>query len=285
MEAIGQLAAVSLTTFNNLLTINKATPRLQLATPGHNADTIESLTRLYSLGARRRSYSPTPWPSAAPDHAPARTLLNTLIKGLLGMLRRVLGERISVSVISTTSCRLIFADHDGIEQVVMNLTLNARDACRRAAPSGLPQSPPSIRSLANKRLRRRSPASMSAFRSAIRAPGWTNYRALASSSLLHYQRVKQRNGHGTRRTVYGIARQHEGWVDVTTAPGDGSTSPSAPRDGQGSRARRESRGAAQSEREDGEASGHTILIVEDDHAVRSLVKEIAEHHRLLGHRG
>jgi CheY-like chemotaxis protein len=75
-------------------------------------------------------------------------------------------------------------------------------------------------------------------------------------------------------TVYGITRQHEGWIDVVTAPGEGSTfsvyfpltdrTPDLP--------------TPPLEASPNAGYAHTILIVEDDHAVRELVKEILEYH-------
>jgi CheY-like chemotaxis protein len=75
-------------------------------------------------------------------------------------------------------------------------------------------------------------------------------------------------------TVYGLARQHEGWVEVTSAPGCGATfrvllpvTDKAP----------ESLPAALPPPPKIQRS-HTIFTVEDDAAVRSLVREILEHH-------
>ena len=74
-------------------------------------------------------------------------------------------------------------------------------------------------------------------------------------------------------TVYGIARQHEGWIDVATSPGNGSTfrvhfpatdkhpEPNPPSEPVIPRS----------------SDQHTIFVVEDDESVRNLVREILLH--------
>jgi CheY-like chemotaxis protein len=76
-------------------------------------------------------------------------------------------------------------------------------------------------------------------------------------------------------TVYGIAKQHRGWVEVQTALGRGSTFrvylPITDRPIDRTEAVESTVGMPQ--------QSHTILVVEDDHAVRTLVKEVLLHHR------
>jgi hypothetical protein len=146
-----------------------------------------------------------------------------------------------------SSQRRVAADlrrSEGIEQVVMNLTLNARDAMPRAAPSACHQAT-SISQLSQQTPPEAKPASMSAFRSAIRAPGWTKLtRARIFEPFFTTKEGKQRTGMGLATVS----------MHCTSARGMGRRDNCTwrrlhllrllPRDGQGSRARRESRGAA-----------------------------------------
>jgi CheY-like chemotaxis protein len=80
-------------------------------------------------------------------------------------------------------------------------------------------------------------------------------------------------------TVYGIARQHDGWIDVKTTPGDGSTFCvyfPATEKAQECEVQRTVQPAVSVK--PGPAGAHRILTVEDDASVRCLVKEILEHH-------
>src|SRR5260221_13820534 len=54
--------------------------------------------------------------------------LNALIRDLTAMLRRLIGEQVELSCELAENLPPIWADQTGLEQVIMNLTLNARDA-------------------------------------------------------------------------------------------------------------------------------------------------------------
>ena len=75
-------------------------------------------------------------------------------------------------------------------------------------------------------------------------------------------------------TVYGIARQHDGWIDVETAPSEGATFcvyfPVTDKSMEPD--------AASPATAPASTQQHTIFVVEDDEAVRGLVKEILLHH-------
>jgi CheY-like chemotaxis protein len=86
--------------------------------------------------------------------------------------------------------------------------------------------------------------------------------------------VNQGTGMGLA-TVYGIAKQHHGWVEVQTAPNQGATFrvylPVTDRAIEPATTEAGGRGLPR--------KSHTILVVEDDHAVRGLVVEVLKDHR------
>jgi PAS domain S-box-containing protein len=128
MEAIGQLAGGVAHDFNNLLTailgyadwlslelVNDRRQE-QVAEIQKAADRAAELTRQLLAFSRRQMLQP-----AAVD-------LNDLVADLLPMLRRLVGDRIRLRDEMTCLMPTIMADRSQIERVIVNLAVNARDA-------------------------------------------------------------------------------------------------------------------------------------------------------------
>jgi PAS domain S-box-containing protein len=132
MEAVGQLAGGVAHDFNNLLTAILGYTALLLEEanghPGLTADLLEiknageragSLTRQLLAFSRKQVAQPT------------RLDLNDIVSELEKMLGRVIGEDISLETVKAQSPLYITADPNQIEQILMNLAVNARDAMPR----------------------------------------------------------------------------------------------------------------------------------------------------------
>jgi signal transduction histidine kinase/ActR/RegA family two-component response regulator len=128
MEAVGQLAGGVAHDFNNLLTVilsaaSGIRESLPSAHPGqedareilHAGERAAALTRQLLAFSRRQALAPT-----VID-------LGRTVQGMERMLQRVLGEGIALSV-SVGAPAFVFADPGQIELVILNLTVNARDA-------------------------------------------------------------------------------------------------------------------------------------------------------------
>ena len=129
MEAVGRLAGGIAHDFNNLLmVIGGQTGRLLEALPGGNelrrnaeaiaaaADRAAGLTQQLLAFSRRQVLSP-------------RVLsLNTVVRSVHGMLERVIGEDISCRLSLSEEIESVKADPGRIEQALLNLAVNARDA-------------------------------------------------------------------------------------------------------------------------------------------------------------
>jgi len=129
MEAVGQLAGGVAHDFNNLLTAIITCGRMvqEALAPNHPAqpdvaeilsagDRAAQLTRQLLAFARRQRLAPRPLD------------LRQSVSGIERMLRRVLGETMTLSVDLPPDPVVIFADPSQIEMVVLNLAVNARDA-------------------------------------------------------------------------------------------------------------------------------------------------------------
>ena len=129
MDAVGRLAGGVAHDFNNLLTVILGYGRLVLgdleAASAFRPD-VEEMTR-----AAERAAALTSQLLAFSRHqilTPKRVDLEGLVRGLAKMLHRVIGEDIELVVSSVARRPDVFVDRSQMEQVVMNLVVNARDA-------------------------------------------------------------------------------------------------------------------------------------------------------------
>ena len=129
MEAIGQLAGGIAHDFNNLLTVIQGYGRLlmehlqkdreahiQIKRIDEAAERAASLTRQLLAFSRKQVLQP-------------RVInLNAVVENLGSLLHRLIGEHIDLQTISASDLAQVKADSAQIEQVIMNLVVNARDA-------------------------------------------------------------------------------------------------------------------------------------------------------------
>ena len=139
MEAVGQLTGGIAHDFNNLLTIivgNLDTMKRQLAKaadPGELAKLGDKLMKSVDAalqGARSAGQLTQRLLAFSRRQAlePVRLDLNKLVTGMLDMFRRSLGEQISIETVLGAGLWPTFADPHQLENVLLNLTLNARAA-------------------------------------------------------------------------------------------------------------------------------------------------------------
>ena len=134
MEALGRLAGGIAHDFNNLLTVVSGRTAMLLATgcsdrerAGLEAiqgatDRAAALTRQLLAYSRRQTFSPAPLD------------LNAMLAEFLPMLRALVGDSIELVTDLAPQLPLIFADRGPLEQAVMNLVINARDAMPNGGP-------------------------------------------------------------------------------------------------------------------------------------------------------
>ncbi|MEK7235510.1 MAG: PAS domain S-box protein [Nitrospirota bacterium] len=276
MEAVGRLAGGVAHDFNNLLTVIRGysellLSRLILTDPMRKdmeeikkaADRASGLTRQLLAFSRRQFIA-------------AKVLdLNALVSNMDGMLRRLLGEDIvELCAELDPHAGAIKADPGQIEQVIMNLAVNARDAMPRGGRLTIETKNVTIGKGARQDAVGVEPGSYVLL--AVRDNG-QGMDAETQSHLFEPFFTTKEQGKGTGlglSTVYGIVKQSGGSIIVESAPGRGTTFriyfP---------RVEREAQGPAGGTDAIEPAHGHeTILLVEDEPSVRGLVHETLRLH-------
>ena len=129
MEAIGRLAGGIAHDFNNLLTIIKGYTELALKRPKISPELQADVERIEDASERASTLVRQLLAfSRRQVLQPKLVDLNSIVLGLDKLLRRLMDEGIQMSTIPGKSIGTIKADPAQIEQVIMNLVVNARDA-------------------------------------------------------------------------------------------------------------------------------------------------------------
>jgi two-component system cell cycle sensor histidine kinase/response regulator CckA len=129
MEAVGRLAGGVAHDFNNLLTVITGYSDLLLASQDLNPKQRVALEQIRRSAERGGALTNQLLAFSRPQPLEARTVrVNELVMQMEKMLRRLIGEDIELVVIPAASEDAVEADPGRLEQVVMNLVVNARDA-------------------------------------------------------------------------------------------------------------------------------------------------------------
>jgi PAS domain S-box-containing protein len=272
MEAIGQLAGGIAHDFNNILTaIIGFGTLLKIETSKDDllrsyvtqiltsAERAANLTQALLAFSRRQIISPRPMN------------LNEIIQGVERLLSRLIGEDIELSTFLTDKELTVMADSGQIETVLMNLATNARDAM-----------PDGGSLIIKTELTEINHEFIKAY--GYGRPGFYALISVEDTGHGMDEKTKERIfepffttkevGKGTGlglSMVYGIIQQHDGYINVYSEPGKGSTF-------------KIYLPLIKSKVEEAELVVHpvlkrgteTVIVAEDDSQVRELIKEVLE---------
>jgi signal transduction histidine kinase len=222
-EAIGRLAGGVAHDFNNVIgaIMGWAEIGANAAHPGSElqdkflkirsqADRASGLTRQLLAFARRQTLQP------------CNTNLNELAKESISLLRNVIGERIEIQLQLADDLNVVWADPGQIEQVLMNLSLNARDAM----PDGGRLLVETRNVLVGEDYQRLHPYALPGSYVLLRVlDTGTGMDAETLAHIFEPFFTTKEMGQGTGlglATVYGIVKQHKGFIDVDSTPGEGT---------------------------------------------------------------
>jgi signal transduction histidine kinase/CheY-like chemotaxis protein len=274
MEAVGRLAGGIAHDFNNLLTVITGYCELALEESRGNRD-LEGNVGEIKRAARRASalISQLLAFSRRQILQPRVFDLGELVEGMKGMLRRLLGEDIRLSTTRTERAAYVHADPGRIEQVIMNLAVNSRDAM---PGGGVLAIATDTGPLPPEEIAGHPELGAGEFALLTVSDTGQGMDAVTLGRLFEPFFTTKEMGKGTGlglATVYGIVRQSSGHITCRSQVGQGTTfSIFLPRASQetADRAGIELRPAKP------ERGTERILLVEDDESVRRFVKTILE---------
>lgn len=272
LEAIGLLAGGIAHDFNNILTgiigFAKFIDREPLSSRSH-----EDLQKLIGLADRAANLIHQLLAFSRKQSIKRDVLqLTDTVRGFVGMLGRVLGDDIEISMSLDADTGLVRADPGQIEQVILNLSVNARDAM----PHGGKLTIETRNVTLNAEYARTHPSV---------APGAFVMLAVSDTGCGMDHETMQKIfepffttkgvGQGTGlglSTVYGIVKQHEGNIWVYSEPGRGTSFKIYfPRVEESTKADHAVPPAATRH-----VGSETILLVEDEPTVRDITVRILE---------
>ena len=276
MEAVGRLAGGMAHDFNNLLTVIQGYSELLLSRLGPTDDMRKDMEEVKKAADRASGLTRQLLAFSRRQFIAAKVLdLNALVANMDGMLRRLIGEDIvELSAELDASTGAIKADPGQVEQIIMNLVVNARDAMPKGGRLTIETRNVTIGE--EVRLDAVGVAPGSYVLLAVRDNGH-GMDAETRSHLFEPFFTTKEKGKGTGlglSTVYGIVKQSGGSITVESAPGRGTTFRIYfPRVEQGV-----SGPTGAVEAIDPVRGRETILLVEDEPAVRGLVHETLRLH-------
>jgi PAS domain S-box-containing protein len=273
MEAIGRLAGGIAHDFNNLLTaINGySTLALQGMDPSHPlhdflreilkaGERAAGLTRQLLAYSRKQSMEPKP------------VNLNTIVSDMERMLKRLIGEDVDLATRLAPDIGQVMADRSQVEQVLLNLVLNARDAMPRGGKLTLETRRTVLDAAYVGTHLETSPGPhvlLAVSDTGIGMP--PEVQARIFEPFFTTKEVGKGTGLGLS-VVYGIVKQSGGSISVYSEPGMGTTFriyfPEIPQ-------AQEAQEAEAKPKETYRGSG-TLLLVEDDESVRQFTRRILE---------
>ncbi len=276
MEAVGRLAGGIAHDFNNILTaitgyadllledLGATDPRRQDADEIHKAaDRAAGLTRQLLAFSRQQVLQPTVLE------------VNKLVSDLEKMLRRLLGEDVALTTQLAPTTGRVKADPGQLEQVIMNLAVNARDAMPNGGKLTLETGNVDLdESYATDHY----PARAGPFVMLAVSDTGTGMSEATQAHMFEPFFTTKEKGKGTGlglATVYGIVKQSGGFIWVYSEVGHGTTFKLyLPRVQElAERASQPAQTPARAAR-----GTETVLVVEDEAPVRSVARQVLERH-------
>ncbi|OGR45397.1 MAG: hypothetical protein A2X35_03920 [Elusimicrobia bacterium GWA2_61_42] len=270
MEAVGRLAGGIAHDFNNMLGAIEGYATLALDPLKEDDPTKKDLEEIRKAVARAAALIKQLLVFSRKQALQKKPCdLNAMIKAIQAMVTRIIGENITLELDLDPQLPCLLAEQAQLDQLLMNLVVNARDAMPEGGKITLRTrlvalAPDGVRSP------RPGDAGRDFILISVKDSGTGMDKATRDHIFEPFFTTKEK-GRGTGlglATVYGAAKQHNGWVTVESEPGQGAEFSiylplrrcEAP----------EKEAACRAGRRENRTVGARILIIEDDPVLRSL---------------
>ena len=223
MESVGRLAGGVAHDFNNMLTVINGYSQMVLETPELPPETRASIEEIHAAGERAAALTRQLLAFSRKQIAEPKPLnLNRLVEQDANMLRRLIDEDVELSLRHDPDLGLVLADRGLLQQVLMNLLVNARDA--------MPSGGTIVIETSNAQVDEAAAAEAHAMQGRYAVLAVTDTGTGMSPETLQriFEPFYTTKPHGTGTglglaTVYGIVQQSHGFIQVSSQVGEGST--------------------------------------------------------------
>jgi PAS domain S-box-containing protein len=271
MEAVGQLAGGIAHDFNNILTaILGYTNILQMKT--RNDETLRGYLHQVAAAVERASnLTSSLLTFSRKQEVKLRPVeLNDLIRNLEQFLQRIIGEDIQVRTALAAEAITIQADKGQIEQILMNLATNARDAM---PDGGILTIESDLIQIDEQYVHMHGYGTPGRYAMVSVSDNGVGMEEATRRKIFEPFFTTKETGKGTGlglSIVYGIVKQHNGFINVYSELGRGTTFRLL---FQGTGAEPAAQGAiGQEARGSQQKGGETLLVVDDDAAIRDMLE-------------
>jgi PAS domain S-box-containing protein len=283
MEALGRMAGGIAHDFNNLLTVINSWAEILLEEPGLNARVQRGIGQIKEAGQKATGLTRQLLAFTRQQLVERKSVnLNDRVVDIAELMKRVIGEDINLVVTLDPTLGFVKADPGQIEQVIMNLVVNARDAMHHGGRLELETKEVTI---SHSDPSWPDPLTPGPYITLMVRDTGCGMDAETQAHIFEPFFTTKEQGVGTGlglSTVYGIVRQSGGTVGITSEPGKGTTfTIYLPRVAE----------QADPPRQVVQATGtveksETILLVDDNDMVRGLAHTVltAEHYTVLAAR-
>lgn len=224
LDAIGQLAAGVAHDFNNLLTVILGEAELLQTEKGLPESVIESVKQITETAERGQQITrELLLLSRDQPFRPAPLDLHGLVTRFTPMLERLLRDKHAVELRLAPDLPLVSGDQGMLEQVLMNLVINARDAMPDGGPITITTEQIALDEIA---AARHPDATAGSYVSLCVIDTGVGIDPEQLSQIFEPLFTTKSAGEGTGlglAIILGIVRRHKGWVEVSSEVGQGTT--------------------------------------------------------------
>jgi two-component system, cell cycle sensor histidine kinase and response regulator CckA len=269
MEVIGRMAAGIAHEFNNILTVIQGDVGLLQSPSASTMDRGALLDQIMQASKRAAAFTRQLLAFSRKQVLQPRLIsLSAVVQRTKKMLGRLIGEKFEIQLHCPNEVPSVLADEGGVEQILINLALNARDAM---PDGGIIEIKTGVCVLDEAAANANPEARPGRFVCLAVTDHGCGMNPQVLGRIFDPFFTTKDVGKGTGlglSTIHGIVKQHEGWIDVLSEVGCGSTfriflpacnaAPAAAPTAQGENTPAEP------------GRGETVLVVEDENAVREL---------------